>query len=377
MPATQHRPSQVSPRTVWTVGLNALLLVVVVLVLHDSRTVISWMLVALLLALAIHPAVRWLTRKGLRRGLAVLAVFLVLGGLVALLVASFVPMLVEQGKALVNAAPDLLERIEESRAMKWADKRFDVMDRIQTELRENAAQAAAPALSVATGAARGLAATVTIVALTVFFLLFGEEVFRKALEWVRPEERERYVHLAVQMHRSVGGYVAGSFLVATVGGVVTAVTLLVLGVPYFLPLGLVMVVLGLIPFIGSALGAVVVVGTAFASSGVKAGVITAVVYLVYQQVENELLQPLIQRRTLKMNPLIITMVMLLGTSLAGVLGALLALPVAGALQVFLQDALARRQSRWIGGPGSFVPQPPVATDGRESQGAVSEPPAPH
>ncbi len=281
MPAPQQSFSQVSPRTVWTVGLNALVLVAIVLVLNDSRTVISWILVALLLALAIHPAVRWLTSKGLRRGLAVLAVFLVLGGLVALLVASLVPMLVEQGKALVEAAPDLLERIEESRAVKWADKRFDVFDRVQSELRENAAQAAAPALSVATGAARGLAATVTIVALTVFFLLFGDDVFRKALEWVRPEERERYVQLASRMHRVVGGYVAGSFLVASVGGVVTAV-------------------------------------------------------------------------------------MLLGVSLAGVLGALLALPVAGALQVVLQDALARRQSRWTAGPDASSPQPSVATHGQES-----------
>lgn len=205
MPASQASSSQVSPRTVWAVGLNVLLLVAAVFVLYDSRAVIAWVLVALLLALAIHPAVRWLTRKGLRRGLAVLAVCLVLGGLVALLIASFVPMLVEQGKALVDAAPDLLERIEERRLVKWADRRFDVLDRVQAELRENAAQAAAPALSVATGAARGLAAAVTIVALTVFFLLFGEDIFRKALEWVRPEARGRYVQLATRMHGMVGG----------------------------------------------------------------------------------------------------------------------------------------------------------------------------
>jgi predicted PurR-regulated permease PerM len=141
------------------------------------------------------------------------------------------------------------------------------------------------------------------------------------------------------------------------------VTLFALGVPYFLPLGLAMAVLGLIPFIGAALGGLLVVGTTFASAGTRAGFITLAVFLVYQQVENHLLQPFIQRKTLRMNPLLIAMAMLVGTAFAGILGALLALPVAGAVQVIAQDRLTRRQEQWrISGqqepPPSMPPPPP-------------------
>ncbi len=126
----------------------------------------------------------------------------------------------------------------------------------------------------------------------------------------------------------------------------TAVSTLLLGVPYFLPLGLAMAVLGLIPFVGSFLGALLVAGTTFATVGTTEGLIALGVFLVYQQVEGHLLQPLIQRRTLNMNPLLIALVMLVGTSLMGLLGAVLALPIAGAVQVLLQDRLTRLHARW-------------------------------
>jgi predicted PurR-regulated permease PerM len=152
--------------------------------------------------------------------------------------------------------------------------------------------------------------------------------------------------VALRIHRCVGRYVAGSVLISLIGGGVTMVTLFLLGVPYFLPLGLMMAVLGLIPFIGAFIGGVLIVGTTFASAGPHAGLIALVVFLAYQQVENHLLQPFIQRRTLRMNPLLIALAMLAGTAFAGILGALLALPVAGAVQILAQDMLARRQERW-------------------------------
>jgi predicted PurR-regulated permease PerM len=177
-------------------------------------------------------------------------------------------------------------------------------------------------------------------------LVFGGRLFAVALEWIEPSKRERYRVLSRRIQRAVGGYVNGTLLIALIGGVVTAVTLAILGVPYFLPLGLVMALLGVVPFIGSTLGAVLVVGTTFLTSGVKAGVISLVVFLVYQQVESELLHPIVQRKTIQMNALLIALVMVVGTALAGVLGALLALPIAAAIQVVLQDVLERRKARW-------------------------------
>jgi predicted PurR-regulated permease PerM len=191
-----------------------------------------------------------------------------------------------------------------------------------------------------------MAAFITVVVLAAFFLAFGKDLFEKALLWLPPRKRGHWEELGLRMHRTVGRYVAGSVFISLIGGVVTTVTLLLLGVPYFLPLGLVMAVLGLIPFIGAFLGGALIIGTTFASAGTHAGLISVAVFLVYQQVENHLLQPFIQRRTLRMNPLLIALAMLAGTAFAGILGALLALPVAGALQILAQDLLARRHARW-------------------------------
>jgi predicted PurR-regulated permease PerM len=228
-------------------------------------------------------------------------------------------------------------------------------------------------LGMVTGLLHRLAAFITIMVLAAFFLAFGRDLFDKALLWVPPVERAHTRQLAVRMNRTVGRYVAGSFLISLIGGAVTTVTLFLLDVPYFLPLGLAMAVLGLIPFIGAALGGALVVGTTFASAGTHAGLIALAVFLVYQQVENHLLQPFIQRKTLRMNPLIIALAMLVGTAFAGILGALLALPVAGAVQVVAQDRLARRQEKWrISGQESY-PSPPLAPLSSEQEA----PRAPH
>jgi putative heme transporter len=345
--ASASRPrSQVSPRTVWTVGLNVLGLLALVTLAREVIGVLSWVLVALFLALAAHPLVAAIERKGVRRGLAVALVSLAGLGLMAALLTTFVPMVVDQARGLVGAAPDYVESLRHKGWLEELDARYGIFDSMASELRRQLSGAAMPVLGVVTGILHRLAAFITVVVLAAFFLAFGRDVFDKALLWVHPDRREHWRELAVRMNRSVGRYVAGSFLISLIGGVVTTVTLLLLGVPYFLPLGLAMAVLGLIPFIGALLGGILVVGTTYASAGPRAGLISLIVFLSYQQVENHLLQPFIQRHTLRMNPLLIALAMLVGTAFAGILGALLALPVAGAVQVLLQDWLTRRQERW-------------------------------
>ncbi|HEX8819297.1 MAG TPA: AI-2E family transporter [Archangium sp.] len=345
--ALPPRPrSQVTPRTVWTVALNVLALVAVLWMLATAWTVLTWVMVALFLALAANPLVSRMERRGTRRGVAVLVVFLLGLGLLSMLVMTLVPMLIEQGHALVRAAPDYLDKLQHLPWVQRLDERYDLIDRVNGELRRRIAMAPGPMLGMVTDLLQRLAAALTITVLTAFFLLFGKDLFDKSLLWVEPSRREHWRALGLQMHRTVGSYVAGAFLISFIGGVVTAVSMLLLGVPYFLPLGLTMALLGLIPFVGSFLGAILVSVTTFASAGTKAGFIALGLFLLYQQLEGHLLQPLIQRRTLKMNPLLIALVMLVGTSLAGLIGALLALPIAGAVQILLQDRLARLHQQW-------------------------------
>jgi putative heme transporter len=333
-------------RTIWVVFGNTLLFATVLAVLWAVREVVGWTLVALLLSLAMYPGVDALRARRVPRGLAILIVCLVAIGSIATIVGAVVPLLVEQLTALVERAPDLLSRLKEAPPFRWAEQTFGLTAQLDDVAREELGAVAAPAIAVAGSVLQGVVAFISVIVLTVFMLVFGEDLFRNALAWVRPGARDEVMSLAIRMRRVVGAYVAGTLLVAMVGGVVMGVAMVALGVPYFLPLGLVMFVLGLIPFLGSAIGAVLVVGVTLATQGVKAGIIVAIVYLVYQQIENNLLQPLVQKRTIQMNPLLIALVLLGGTSLGGVLGALLALPAAGAIQVFLSDTLARRNERW-------------------------------
>jgi predicted PurR-regulated permease PerM len=345
-----RRRSQVAPITVWTIAFNLLAIGAVLFVVYRTRQVGWWILVAGCVALALDPVVSWLVRRGINRVLAVLAVMLTGLSLLSLLVATVVPVLIDQGRNLVASAPHLLERLRASAVVQWADARFDLIDRANQELSGQAAGAAAPLYVFVQDVFTGVMAGITVVALTVFMLLFGSRLFDGALQWVAPPERPRYVELGEKIRRSVGGYVAGATVIALAGGVVTALATALLGVPYFLPLGMTMVVLGMLPFVGSVLGGVLVVSATFLTAGLKSGLVALVVFVVYQQLENHVLQPMVQRKTIKMSPLVIAVVMLIGTALWGLVGALLSLPIAGAIQVLLEDRLTRRQAVWQAAP---------------------------
>jgi predicted PurR-regulated permease PerM len=325
-----------------------LALVAALYVLWKLRLLVSWVLVALFMALALQPAVWWLTRHHFRRGLAVLVVFVVLFAIVGVMLSTVVPMLIDQGRELVTRSPDLIERVRQWGPVRWVDQRFQILERLQEAIRGGGGNVAQPALAAARGLLLGVTGTITVVVIAIFMLLFGDEVLQKTLGWVPPKRRQHWIDISGRMRRVVGGYVAGTLVVASVGGLVMGTTLAVLGVPYFVPLGLLMIVLGIIPFVGSIIGAVLCVGTTFAEVGVQPALICAGVYLVYQQVENQVLQPVVQKRTLQMNPLIIMLALLAGTGVAGILGTLLALPIAGAIQVLLQDALEKRREHFDG-----------------------------
>lgn len=338
--------SQVTVRTIWTIALHVLLLLTVLFVLHRVRTVIGWMMIALILALALDPVVTWLEHQRIRRGVAVLAVFFVGIAGMAGAVASFIPMVVEQTRAMVASAPHMLETLQHQPLFDRIDQQFDIVARARGALTDDIGTALEYLFSFGRRVFTGVLATVTIAVLCAFMLLFGRHLVQGGLDLIEPEQRSRFATMMQRIRRSVGGYVLGALIIASIGGVVTTVALLLIGVPYFLALGLMMIVLGLIPFIGAAVGGVMIIGTSFVTAGTTAGIIAAVVFLAYQQLENHVLQPFVQRRTIQMNPLLIVMSMLIGTTLLGILGALLALPAAGAIHVVVSDVADHRKARW-------------------------------
>ncbi|WNG45325.1 AI-2E family transporter [Archangium minus] len=333
-----------SDRTVWRVGLNTVALVSLVLLVRAAWQVITWILVALFLALALEPLVSWLQRRGLRRGLAVLTVCLSFVALLVVLLRSVVPLCLHQLRLLLEEAPLLFGKLRRTGAFAWLDSHLELGALIHERLRQGGSGSLHSMVELARRVFIGVGAAIAVSFLSLFMLLFGRDVVDSLLGWFEPDKRERLLGLAQRMSHRVGGYVGGALLLAAMEGTVVGIVLLSVGVPYFLPLALLVALLAIVPLMGSALSAVLLGVTTLASTGMHAALVVLGVYLAYAQLDAHVLRPLVQRHTIQMNPLLITVVVLLGAGIAGLLGTLLALPVAAAVQVLLQDVRARREA---------------------------------
>ncbi|TSC25138.1 AI-2E family transporter [Corallococcus sp. Z5C101001] len=339
-------PVYVPPRTVWSVGAQVVLLVLLGTALQRLGPVLTLLAVALLLGLAADPVVRRLQSWGLRRGLGVALIALTLLGLIALLVLTLVPLLVEQLQNLVSAAPGFLDELARAPWVRRLDEHFGVLAHPGNGFNVEPGVLTRPLITVLSSTLELMGAGITVLALAVFGLLFGQDLYASILGWVRPSSRGRVRRVVGRMREAVGNYLVGTLLIISVGGACTALLSLSLGVPYFLPLGLVAMVLGLIPYIGSVITAVLVSVTTLATVGSRRAFIALAIFIVYQQLEAHLLSPLVQRRAIKMNPLLISLVALVGGTVAGLLGVILAVPAAAAGQVLLTEVQRERRKVW-------------------------------
>jgi predicted PurR-regulated permease PerM len=187
-----------------------------------------------------------------------------------------------------------------------------------------------------------IAATVTIIFLTFFMLLEGGAWLERFFSLFPERSQKRWRAVGHDVYRTVGGYVTGNLLISVIAGVSVTIVLLIMGVPYAVALGLLVAVLDLIPLAGATVAGVIVVLVAFLHS-VPAGIVLLVFIIAYQQLENHFLQPVIYGRTVELSPLVVLISVLVGAELAGILGALAAIPVAGSIQVIVRDQLAHRR----------------------------------
>jgi predicted PurR-regulated permease PerM len=157
-----------------------------------------------------------------------------------------------------------------------------------------------------------------------------------------PESRPRWRNVGHQIGQTVSGYVTGNLLISLIAGTLSAVVLVVMGVPFPLALGLLVAVLDLIPLAGATLAGILLAVVGFLTS-VTAGIVLIVFFTLYQQLENHVLQPLVYGRTVQLSPLVVLISILVASEVAGVLGALAAIPIAGALQILLLDWLRHRR----------------------------------
>jgi predicted PurR-regulated permease PerM len=373
------RRSQVSAVTVWTVGLNVLALVFLARSIDRLQPVIVLLAVAGLITLALEPLVRWLQHRGFRRGWAVLTTFVGMVGVVSLLGATLLPLLVEQVRNLIQAAPNLVTEVRAWGATRWLDERLDLEASVREAVGRLPSSLASSAVGVVSSTVNMLFAFLTVMTLALFGLIFGKDLFEQGLSWVRPARRPKVRQLALNMRKAVGGYLTGTFLTVTLGGIVTALGTWLLGVPYFLALGSLYLLLGFIPYVGSFLMAVLVSFTTLTTVGLNRALLALGIFLIYQQVEGNLIQPLVQRHSIRMNPLLISVVLLIGGALMGLVGAIIALPIAAALQELLREVQEEQRLRWDAEEGAGAVEPQREDEGPRLPPGENDPtgPVPH
>jgi predicted PurR-regulated permease PerM len=347
------------PRTIFSV-LGILILVGVALyVLWVARHVLSWVLIAVFLALALNPAVEWLQRRGVkRRGAASAVVFLLAIVVIGGLAAAFIPTLVDQVNSFANKVPDYVDDLTKGRGrLGFLETKYHVVERIKEAIKSGGVGrfvgGAGAALSVTKSVLTAIAATVTIIFMTLFLLLEGPTWVDRMVGVFPENQHVRVRRVFGEIYRTVGGYVSGNLLISVIAGVSSGVLLWIVGVPYAAALGLVVALLDLIPLAGATIAAIIVVLVTIAATGVTEAIIVAVFFIVYQQVENHVLQPLVYGRTVQLSPLAVLVSVLIGAQIAGVLGALAAIPVAGTIQVLLVEWRRSRIER-VPGPSLDV-----------------------
>jgi predicted PurR-regulated permease PerM len=348
VPEPAERVVDFRPRTILRILALLIATAIVLEVIYIARHVISWVFIAVFLALALNPAVDWLevrlnNRRGAATGIVFVAAVIVIAGIGFL----FIPTLVNQVNDFAHKVPDYLDDLTKGRGrLGFLQEKYHLVDKARKALREGGASKlfglSGTALAVAKGVVNAVLATVTIAFMTFFMLLEGRGWIESFLRQLPAESQKRWRRLGHQIYLTVGGYVSGNLLISLIAGGLTTVVLLILGVPFAVALGLIVAILDLIPLAGATLAAIIVGAVAFLHS-IPAGIIVVVFFIVYQQVENHILQPVVYGRTVQLSPLVVLISVLIGAELAGVLGALAAIPVAGSLQVILVDWLGQRR----------------------------------
>jgi predicted PurR-regulated permease PerM len=356
---TPERVVDLRTRTILRILGVAIAVAVVLEVVWISRQVVTWVVISLFLALALNPLVSWIERRGhVRRGPAIGIAYLILALLVVAIGWTFVPKLIDEVNGLVQALPGYVHDLTHGRGrLGFLERKYHVVEKVQEQVKKGGAKRllglSGTAIAVTKSVLTIITASITIIFLTFFMLLEGQAWVDRFYNLLPERSRPRWRRVGHDVYRTVGGYITGNLLISLIAGVSITVVLLIMGVQFAVALGLLVAVLDLIPLAGATIAGIVVVAVSFLHS-VPAGIVVAVFFIVYQQIENHFLQPVIYGRTVQLSPLVVLIAVLVGAALAGILGALAAIPVAGTIQVLIRDMLAQRRAHVA--EGSAAPE---------------------
>ncbi len=346
-----HPLNHQSPFYVGFVGAIGVLLAYELLrILSSLGTVFTLIAVAFFLTLSLDPVVQVLVRRGLRRGLSVSAVFALVVLVFVLIGLVVVPPVSQQATELVGRAPTLVNDVLNAQWVRDLDRNYHVLSRLQTEFNTRMTdsgfltQVAGGLLGAGQLIASGIFSSLTVLVLTLYFLVSLPALKQAAYAVVPASRRPRVISLSEEMMRRVGSYAISQVAVATFNAFCSFIMMTLVHIPYAAVLAVGVGVLGLVPMIGASLGAGLVAFVAVFDDPKKA-VIALAYFIVYQQLENYLLAPRIMQRTVSVPGAVTVVSALAGGALLGMVGALIAIPTAAGLLLLYDEVLVPRQRR--------------------------------
>ncbi|NLE22217.1 MAG: AI-2E family transporter [Actinobacteria bacterium] len=367
-PLREWRTTQIV-RVTAVATLTVLAIVGVLQFLFEIRTILLWVLIGVILAVALQPAVGWLERHRWNRIAAALLVsFGAIAVLVGVIVAVAYPV-VFQADDFIRALPSILDELFGTDGqLNFLETRFHILERVARVTPDQVADLVLgnqeTIVGVLSRAASMVAGVITILTIMVMMLIEGPRGWAAVLSAMVDEEREWGERVGRNFLRATGGYVRGNLAISLVAGIASYIVLRILGIPYAETLAVLVAVLDIIPLVGATIGAVIVSLVGFATGGAVDGIVLVVFFVVYQQFENNVLQNIVYSKTVSLSPLVVFIAALAGAALGGIVGVLLAIPLTSAGWVLAGDLIALRRQRSVrrGGREPLVKEPPPRDD---------------
>jgi predicted PurR-regulated permease PerM len=332
-----------SLRDIVRIVLTVVCVVVTLYLLWTLRKPIGWLLAAIFLATALSPVVNWLARR-MKRGFAIALTYLGLLLVPILLISLIVPPLISEANNFADHVPryadDVTNYVQKNKTLRNLNEDYDVTTKLKKEaakLPNRLGGAAGTLRDIGLGIVNSLFALLTILVMTAFLLGSGRRWTDQIIGSRPPEQRERLRRSLDNISSAVSGYVAGALAIAFIAGTATFIVLTILAVPFAGPLAVMAGLASLIPLVGATIAAVLIGVVTVFSDFPTDTIIWTVWAIAYQQIENNLIQPQIQKRTVNVQPLITIFAVLCGGTLLGVVGAIAAIPIAASIQILLRE----------------------------------------
>jgi predicted PurR-regulated permease PerM len=324
-------------------ALGVLLALAIVHAIAQARSVIILIVVALFLAVGLNPVVESLTRRGMRRSIAIAIVFVVVIGAFVGFGFAVVPPVIEQTNAFVKELPNYLDDLRGNRTIRQFDNDYHVIEKAKAYVTgpDLGQRVFGGLLGVGRVVLSAVFSAFTLLIMTLYFLAALPSMKRQAYQLVPASRRERVTLLTDEILVRIGGFVSGALTVAFIAAVSSYIFLLILGVPYALALAVFVGLFDLIPLVGATIAAVAVSTLGFIDS-LAAGFACVIFYVAYQQVENYVIYPRVMRRAVDVPAPVTVVAVLIGGALLGITGALLAIPIAAATLLVIRQVTIPR-----------------------------------